>query len=244
MEQYIYHYNPITKAFTNKTLAEADPEETRIQEKFVPLVPAYATIKEVPEVSDGQVAVFENNDWVVKVDYRNYFLVDNNLMVTEIKTIDKPEGIVIDKELGEKVKANPDDYKIENDAVVPKTEDDKKKEEHDRIQELFITRSDFFDATIKAFGADGDDLLLVINKLLPTLQIDEVNKKIALNNFKNAQNFYRKHTLFTLLSDVDIPIAESKTIRITSEQWDNFFDKATNEETKADAYKELLPREE
>ena len=121
---------------------------------------------------------------------------------------------------------------------------EQKQKEHDRIQELSITRSDFFDNTIKAFGADGDDLLLVINKLLPTLQIDEVNKKIALNNFKNAQNFYRKHTLFTLLSDVDIPITESKTIRITSEQWDNFFDKATNEETKADAYKELLPREE
>lgn len=74
---------------------------------------------------------------------------------------------------------------------------------------------------------------------MPTLQIDDVSKKIALNNFKNAQNFYRKHTLFTLLSDIDIPISDEVTIHVTPEQWDNFFDKAIRENTKAEAYKYL-----
>jgi len=79
-------------------------------------------------------------------------------------------------------------------------------------------------------------LLTVLSSLLATIPLSNTEKKIALNNYKNALNFYRKHTLFTLLSGVPIPISETETITITSEQWDRFFDTRD--------YRELLPSEE
>jgi hypothetical protein len=101
-----------------------------------------------------------------------------------------------------------------------------------------MTRSDFFDSTIKAWGANSDDLLPVINGILENLPIPDVEKKIAINNYKNALNFYRRHALFTLLSGVPITIG-GHTVTITAAQWDRFFDKTNKRDP--DAYKELLP---
>ena len=124
----------------------------------------------------------------------------------------------------------------------PNYEAQKAQEEHERIQELFMTRSDFFDATIKAFGADEDDLLIALSGTITPMSLDNTEQKIALNNYKNALNFYRKHPLFTILSNVPIKITEELTITITPEQWDKFFDET--DKKNPDAYKELLPKEE
>ena len=123
-----------------------------------------------------------------------------------------------------------------------KSEEEKAAEEVARIQALYMTRSDFFDGLIKAFGIDEDDLLPVLQQILSTLEITEVQKKIALNNFKNALNFYRKHDLFTLLSGVTIPVTQEFSITINAEQWDKFFDET--DKKNPNAYKELLPQEE
>lgn len=104
----------------------------------------------------------------------------------------------------------------------PNYEERIKAEEHAYIQELYMTRSDFFDGTIKAFGADEDDLLTIITPLISQVSPDPISAKIALNNYKNALNFYRKHPLFSMLSNVPIPIG-NRTITITEEQWDKFF---------------------
>lgn len=114
----------------------------------------------------------------------------------------------------------------------------KEAKEHERIQELSMTRSDFFDSTIKAWGVDGNELLPVVSGILETLPISDIEKKIAINNYENALNFYRKHTLFDLLSGVPITIGE-ETIMITTAQWDRFFDKTAKRDPNA--YKELLP---
>ena len=119
------------------------------------------------------------------------------------------------------------------------SEEEKQEQERERLDSLFMTRSDFFDGTIKAFGADADDLLLVIQQVLQTLEISDIEKKVAINNYKNALNFYRKHPLFTMLSNIPLPISEDVTITITPEQWDKFFEE-TNKKNP-DAYKELLP---
>lgn len=144
--------------------------------------------------------------------------------------------------------------KLVNGEVIDNTKEyeaQKAQEEAKRIKELSMTRSDFFDATIKAFGADESDFLPIIENILAqipdTFQImedvsNEVAVKIALNNYKNAAGFYRKHPLFTILSNVPIQISEALTITITSEQWDKFFDE-TNKKNP-DAYKELLPKDE
>ena len=100
------------------------------------------------------------------------------------------------------------------------TQEEIEEQEQARIQALSMTRSDFFDGTIKAFGADADDLLLVIQQVLQTLEISDIEKKVAINNYKNALNFYRKHPLFTMLSNIPLPISEDVTITITPEQWE------------------------
>lgn len=118
-------------------------------------------------------------------------------------------------------------------------EQEQAQKERERIQSLSMTRSDFFDGTIKAFGAGQEELLLAVETVLAGLEISEVDKKVALNNYKNALNFYRKHPLFTMLSDVEIPVSEEVSITISSEQWDRFFDET--DKRNPEAYKELLP---
>lgn len=103
--------------------------------------------------------------------------------------------------------------------------------EHERIQELYMTRSDFFDGFILAFNLGQVELRAIVENILNSINITDVEIKVALNNFNNALNFYRKHTLFTLLNGVEIPINEDLTLLFTSDIWDKFF------ETKD--YKEL-----
>lgn len=105
--------------------------------------------------------------------------------------------------------------------------------EKERIQELSMTRSDFFDGTIMAWGVGQDELLILIQTLLATLPIEDVKKLIAINNFKNALNFYRKHDLFKMLVNMPIQLTDTIQVTITDESLDKFFDEVAkgNKET-------------
>lgn len=105
--------------------------------------------------------------------------------------------------------------------------------EKERIQELSMTRSDFFDGTIMAWGIGQDELLVLIQGLLATLPIEDVKKLIAINNFKNALNFYRKHDLFKMLVNIPIQLTETIQVILTEESLDKFFDEVNkgNKET-------------
>ena len=143
-------------------------------------------------------------------------------------------------EISKEIYDNIDKYIYVEEEIVldPDYEEKQAQKEQERINALSMTRSDFFDGTIKAFGTDSDDLLIIIKNILNTLEIDMTEKKIAINNYRNALNFYRNHTLFSLLSNIPIKISEDLTITITEEQWDKFFDE-TNKKN-SEAYKELL----
>lgn len=104
------------------------------------------------------------------------------------------------------------------------TEEEQALKEKERIQELFMTRSDFFDGTIQAWGVGQDELLVLIQTLLVGLPIDDVKKLMAINNFKNALNFYRKHDLFNLLVGTPIKLSDTVQIVIENEHLDKFFD--------------------
>lgn len=160
-------------------------------------------------------------------DYADYKYVDDCLTT----------NIITQAELDK----HPNKVIVENGVLVlnPNYEQEEAEKEQARIQSLYMTRSDFFDGTIRAFGADEDALFQAIMVVLAPMPIEEVEKKIALNNYKNALNFYRKHPLFTMLSDVPIPVAKGATIRISSAQWDAFFVKTWDKDPNA--YKELLP---
>lgn len=107
------------------------------------------------------------------------------------------------------------------------TDEWKKKQaqkERERLDSLFMTRSDFFDGMIMAFGLGQAELRVIIEQILNSINITDVEIKVALNNYDNALNFYRKHTLFTLLNNVEIPVSDEMTLIFTSDIWDKFFD--------------------
>lgn len=97
-------------------------------------------------------------------------------------------------------------------------------QEHKRIQGLSMTRSDFFDGMIMAFGLDSKELRVIVENVLGSINITPVQTRVALNNYDNALNFYRKHTLFTLINNVQIPISETMYLLFTNDIWDKFFD--------------------
>jgi hypothetical protein len=104
------------------------------------------------------------------------------------------------------------------------TEEEKQEQEDAKILELSMTRSDFFDGMIMAFDLDSKELRVIVENVLDSINITPVQIKVALNNYDNALNFYRKHTLFTLINNVQIPINETTYLLFTDEIWDKFFD--------------------
>ena len=125
-------------------------------------------------------------------------------------------------------------------TIDPEYEEKQAQKEHDRIQELSMTRSDFFDGTIMAWGVGQDELLVLIQGLLSTLPLEDKTKLIAINNFRNALNFYRKHDLFKMLVGYAIPLNETYQITIMDEELDKFFDEVAKG-NKAIAW-EYLPK--
>ena len=128
------------------------------------------------------------------------------------------------------------EYVLDGEEYVLKDEawkERQKQQERERIQELSMTRSDFFDGTIQAWGVGQDELLVLIQGLLATLPIEDVKKLIAVNNFKNALNFYRKHDLFKILVGMPIQLADNIQLVIENEHLDKFFDEVNkgNKET-------------
>ena len=103
------------------------------------------------------------------------------------------------------------------------TEEEKEEQEKERIQGLSMTRSDFFDGMIMAFGLDSKELRVIVENVLGSINVTPVQIRVALNNYDNALNFYRKHTLFTLINNVQIPISETMYLLFTDEIWDGFF---------------------
>ena len=96
--------------------------------------------------------------------------------------------------------------------------------EAERINELFMTRSDFFDGTIDAWGVGEDELLFLVQRMLTGLSLENNQKLKAINNFKNALNFYRKHDLFKILIGMPIQLTETTQVIITDESLDKYFD--------------------
>jgi hypothetical protein len=114
------------------------------------------------------------------------------------------------------------DYQFYNGEYL--TPEQIEEQEHERIQGLSMTRSDFFDGMIMAFGLDSKELRVIVENVLEQINITPVQIRVALNNYDNALNFYRKHTLFTLINNVQIPINETMYLLFTDEIWDKFFD--------------------
>lgn len=127
----------------------------------------------------------------------------------------------------DKVVETEEEYVLDGEEYVLKDEEWERRQaekERERLNELSMTRSDFFDGMIMAFGLDSKELRVIVENVLGQINITPVQIRVALNNYDNALNFYRKHTLFTLINNVQIPISETMYLLFTDDIWDKFFD--------------------
>ena len=79
----IYHYNPETGEYMGQGEARESPLEPGVF-----LIPAYSTSEKPPKTGDNEVAVFENEKWAIKPDFRGkvYYRKDTKeeIEITEI----------------------------------------------------------------------------------------------------------------------------------------------------------------
>ncbi len=229
---YIYNYDETTKEYLNNTEADKDPIQSEIIGDFVPLIPANATLTEPPLFEENQIPVFENGEWIIKPDYRkNYYKVDDNFLVEEIETIGEQEGYyIVDKETGDLIKENPDKYKIVDNQIVAKTEEEYQQEqaqkEAERLAMLNLTRGDVFRGLLLAKGITKTQIAQMIETMPVSTQEEIVTKELALIDFEDALNFYRGNQLIDTIG---------LALGITSKQLDKFFD-VGNSDDKANAY--------
>ncbi len=104
-----------------------------------------------------------------------------------------------------------------------KSDEEKAKEERERLDNLSMTRGDVFEALILAKGLGKAQIRAMIEQA----ELDTVTKALYLNRFDEALEFYRGYPIFDMLG---------QALGITGEMLDKFFD------TKD--YKELITKEE
>lgn len=65
-----YKFNPTTKEYEGIQEAQLNPIQTEKQKKEVYLLPGNSTFEIPPEKEEGKAIVFENDNWLLKTDYR------------------------------------------------------------------------------------------------------------------------------------------------------------------------------
>lgn len=144
----LYNYDKNTKEYLSTTLASADPLETKIKGEFVPLVPACATVIEPPTTGENEVAIFNGKAWEIKKDFRvSHKICDENFNIKDITEIGEiEENYLITTKMAELIKENPDKFKIQNEEIAQKTEEEYqeflnnkiKKEETEKIKNQLL----------------------------------------------------------------------------------------------------------
>ena len=144
----LYNYDKNTKEYLSTTLASADPMETKIRGEFVPLVPACATVIEPPKTGENEVAIFNGKVWEIKKDFRvSHKICDENFNIKDITEIGEiEEKYLVTADIAELIKENPDKFKIQNEEITQKTEEEYqeflnnkiKKEEAEKIKNQLL----------------------------------------------------------------------------------------------------------
>lgn len=144
----LYNYDKNTKEYLSTTLASADPMETKIRGEFVPLVPACATVIEPPKTGENEVAIFNGKVWEIKKDFRvSHKICDENFNIKDITEIGEiEENYLVTADMAKLIKENPNNFKIQNEEIVQKTEEEYqeflnnkiKKEEAEKIKNQLL----------------------------------------------------------------------------------------------------------
>ena len=125
----VYFYDKDTKEYLGFAPADKVPVASQRTGNFVPLVPAYATIIKPPVILDNQIQVFNNdlNEWEIFSDYRkNFCKIDKDLNVSEITEFGdiSTDYILVTKDIAEEIKKLKDKFKIENNKIVQKSDEE------------------------------------------------------------------------------------------------------------------------
>lgn len=144
----LYNYDKNTKEYLSTTIASADPMETKIKGEFVPLVPACATVIEPPTTGENEVAIFNGKVWEIKKDFRvSHKICDENFNIKNITEIGEiEEKYLVTADMAKLIKENPDKFKIQNEEIAQKTEEEYqeflnnkiKKEEAEKIKNQLL----------------------------------------------------------------------------------------------------------
>ena len=92
-----------------------------------------------------------------------------------------------------------------------KTDEEKEREERERLDKLSMTRGDVFEALILARGLTKSQIRAMIEQA----ELDTVTKALYLNRFDEALEFYRGYPIFDMLGEA---------LDITPSMLDRFFD--------------------
>ena len=92
-----------------------------------------------------------------------------------------------------------------------KTDEEKAKEERERLNNLSMTRGDVFEALILAKGLGKAQ----IRSMIEQAELDTITKALYLNRFDEALEFYRGYPIFDMLG---------QALGITGEMLDKFFE--------------------
>ena len=92
-----------------------------------------------------------------------------------------------------------------------KTDEQKAKEERERLDKLSMTRGDVFEALILARGLTKPQ----IRAMIENAELDKITKALYLNRFDEALDFYRGFPVFDMLG---------KKLDVTPKQLDDFFE--------------------
>lgn len=98
-----------------------------------------------------------------------------------------------------------------SDKCPMKTDEEKVKEERERLDNLSMTRGDVFEALILAKGLGKAQIRAMIEKA----KLDDITKALYLNRFDEALEFYRGYPIFDMLG---------QALGITGEMLDKFFE--------------------
>ena len=173
------HFVPMVHA--NATLLEPPTVEENQIQVYSKIIETHEEPYEVidPETGESHIEyrtveeVIEN--WNIEADYRKNFLkVDNNLNVTDITTIGEQENfIVVDKATGEDIKANKDWYKIVDNEVVKKSEEEYEQEQYAKREAefnraFFLTSLGYIRRSVTMADGSHKDFL---SDLLPVISM-------------------------------------------------------------------------
>lgn len=163
----VHNYSIDTHEYIDSNVATLDPQATKREGKDVWLVPANATLKKPPKAKPFKVAVYENDTWIIKDDYRGRYICNESLDIKFVQEIGAlPEGfILITQAQAEQIISDPLFFIVQDGELIenPNYEEDKEKARKERIAKLGMTKYDFFKYVCQPYGIDYPTLISAVN---------------------------------------------------------------------------------